>query len=134
VHSYIEGTYQITQVRELGKNDFIPDGFAIRARAMVKTDDFSKESSYPVILECLFPAKDHSVMQRFAKGKMLKFGKTLQGAEVVYVTKILEGDESVVVLSAIPIVAGACQLDGVPIELQPPPYIRPGMGLPVFDR
>lgn len=58
VVSYVEGTYHVTHTRLLTEEDFFHPGLAVRAQAVVQTDELAEASPYPVILEILLPFKD----------------------------------------------------------------------------
>src|SRR6478752_10820614 len=55
--TYIEGDYQVEDVRKLNSNDFFDPGIVIRAQALVKPDDFTKPMPYPVLIEYVFPTR-----------------------------------------------------------------------------
>jgi hypothetical protein len=131
--TYIEGDYQVEKVRELGKSDFLPAGFAIRARAMVKPDDFTKPAPYPVVIEYLFPTKEKATALPFNPGDTLEVKKSPNCAAIVHAERLLEGDEQVVCLTAIPIAYGPYRVgDNITFEIEPPAEVRPAAGFPVF--
>ena len=131
--TYIEGDYQVEKVRELGKADFLPAGFAIRARAMVKPDDFTKPAPYPVVIEYLFPTKEKATALPFNPGDTLEVKKSPNCAAIVHAERLLEGDEQVVCLTAIPIAYGPYRVgDNITFEIEPPAEVRPAAGFPVF--
>ena len=131
--TYIEGDYQVEKVRELGKSDFLPVGFAIRARAMVKPDDFTKPAPYPVVIEYLFPTKEKAASLPFNPGDTLEVKKSPNCAAIVHAERLLEGDEQVVCLTAIPIAYGPYRVgDNITFEIEPPAEVRPAAGFPVF--
>jgi len=131
--TYIEGDYQVEKVRVLGKSDFLPSGFAIRARAMIKPDDFTKPAPYPVLIEYLFPTKDTALAREFHEGDILAVKKSPNCAAIIHVGRVKEGDESVVGLTVIPIAYGPYRIgDTITFTIDPPPEVRPAAGLPVF--
>jgi len=131
--TYIEGDYQVEKVRVLGKSDFLPVGMAIRARALVKPDDFTKPAPYPVLIEYLFPTKETAVASEFHEGDILAVKKSPNCAVIVHVERIKEGDESVVGLTVIPIAYGPYRIgDTITFSIEPPPEVRPAAGFPVF--
>ena len=131
--TFIEGDYQVEMVRELGKNDFLPGGFAIRARAMVKPDDFTKPAPYPVLIEYLFPTRDIAVARDFHPGDILAVKKSPNCAAIVHVDRVTEGDEQVVSLTVIPIAYGPYRVgDTITFTIDPPAEVRPAAGFPVF--
>jgi hypothetical protein len=131
--TYIEGDYQVEAVRELGPSDFLPSGFAIRARALVKPDDFTKPAPYPVVIEYLFPTRETAAAAKFHHGDVLAVKKSPNCAAIVHAGKILDGDEHQVCLTVIPIAYGPYRIgDGVTFGIEPPIQVRPGAAFPVF--
>ena len=131
--TYVEGDYQVEKTRVLGKSDFLPAGFAVRARALVKPDDFTKPAPYPVVVEYLFPTKNSAVAGEFHAGDILSVKKSPNCAAIVHVERIAEGDESVVGLTVIPIAYGPYHVgDAITFNLEPPTEVRPAAGFPVF--
>lgn len=132
--TYIEGDYQVEAVRELGAADFLPSGFAIRARALVKPDDFTVAAAYPVIIEYLFPTLETSAAGQFRRGDVLTVKKSPNCAAIVHAGKVIEGDDQVVCLTVIPIAYGAYRVgDKATFNIEPPTEIRPGAEFPVFS-
>ena len=131
--TFIEGDYQVEKVRVLGQTDFLTSGFAIRARAQVKPDDFTKPAPYPVLIEYVFPTKDSSAAGDFRPGDILAVKKSPNCAAIVHATKVLEGDEQLVCLTVIPIAYGSYRVgDTITFNIEPPTEVRPASGLPVF--
>jgi hypothetical protein len=133
--TYIEGDYQVEAVRQLGASDFLPAGFAVRARALVKPDDFTKPSPYPVVIEYLFPTTEAAAAGKFRVGDILSIQKSPNCAAILHAAKILEGDEQLACLTVIPIAYGPYRVgDGITFEIEPPVEVRPGAEFPVFKQ
>ena len=131
--SYIEGDYQVEGVREFGRSDLLPNGFAVRARAQVKPDDFTKPVAYPVVIEYVFPTTDVAAARDFHPGDLLVVKKTPHSAVVVHVERLTEGGEQVVGLTVMPLAYGPCRMgNSGAFTLEPPTEIRLATGLPVF--
>ncbi|MEN9974799.1 MAG: hypothetical protein RLZZ282_805 [Verrucomicrobiota bacterium] len=131
--TFIEGDYQVEQVRVLGKLDFLSDGFAIRARALVKPDDFTKPAPYPVLIEYVFPTKDTGAAREFRPGDILSVKKSPNCAAIVHCDKVQEGGDLLVCLTVIPIAYGAYRVgDTLTFAIEPPAQVQPGAGFPVF--
>ena len=131
--TFIEGDYQVEQVRLLDKSDFVPNGFAIRARALVKPDDFTKPAPYPVLIEYVFPTKETAVARAFREGDILAVKKSPNCAAIVHVERVKDGGEAVVGLTVIPIAYGPYRVgDTITFTIEPPPEVRPAAGFPVF--
>jgi len=131
--TFIEGDYQVEKVRELGGFDFLPSGFAIRARALVKPDDFTKPAPYPVLIEYVFPTKDSAAVREFRPGDILAVKKSPNCAAIVHAERLEEDGEPVVSLTVIPIAYGPYRVgDTITFTIEPPTEVRPASGFPVF--
>ncbi|MEO8615149.1 MAG: hypothetical protein ABI600_08420 [Luteolibacter sp.] len=131
--TYIEGDYQIIEVRKLNKSDFFNPGAVIRAQAMVKPDDFTKAAPYPVFIEYLFPTDQPAVAGYFKEDDVLSVKKSPNCAAVVHVSKIINEDQPALLLTAIPIAYGSYQIgDAASFTIEPPLKLRPAAGFPVF--
>ncbi len=131
--TYIEGDYQITDVRSLTPRDFISNGVVVRAQALIKPDDFTKAMPYPVFIEYLFPTKQKSAFEAFKKGDILTVRKTPNCAAIVHAAKVMSGDEPVLLLTVIPIAYGAYQVsDKKSFTIEPPPKLNPAAGFPIL--
>ncbi len=133
--TYIEGDYQVEDTRVLGSKDFLPSGFAVRARALVKPDDFSSAAPFPVLVEYLFPTTETAAASSFRPGDILSIRKSPNCAAIVHIERINEGDEQLVCLTVIPIAYGPYKIgDDITFGIEPPKEIRPAAGFPVFKR
>lgn len=131
--TYIEGDYQVEKIRELGDSDFLPSGFAVRARAQVKPDDFTKPAPFPVVIEYLFPTTEISAAREFRPGDTLSVKKSPNCAAIVHAERLVEGDEQVVCLTVIPIAYSPYRVgDSITFGIDPPAEIRPAASFPVF--
>jgi hypothetical protein len=131
--TYIEGDYQVEAVRELGPGDFLSEGFAIRARALVKPDDFTKAAAFPVIIEYIFPTREKQAFAKFRTGDILTVKKSPNCAAIVHAEKILEDDDQVLCLTVIPIAYGPYRVgDSATFSIEPPTEVHPAAGFPVF--
>ena len=131
--NYIQGDYRIEQVRVLGKGDFLSPGFAVRARAMVKPDDFTEAAPYPVVIEYLFPTPRVEMAGRLAEGDMLEVRKSPNCAAILHVAQTVEADQTALLLTVVPIACGPYRIDdGEPFDIEIPERVDPGGALPVF--
>ncbi len=131
--NYVEGEYRILEVRAFGEQDFLIEGFAVRAQAMVRPDDFSQAAPYPVLIEYLFPTTDPTAIGRFKPGDLLVLQKGPHCGTVISIGKQLQGDEQVVRASVMPIAYGPCDFGkGASFELQVPALVRPAGTFPLF--
>ncbi len=132
--TYIEGDYQVEQVRELGPEDFITQGFAIRARALVKPDDFTKPAPYPVVIEYLFPTTETRAAREFRPGDVLSVRKSPNCAAIIHIERLLDDDDPLVCLTVVPIAYGSYRVgDDITFGIEPPAEVRPGAKFPLFD-
>ena len=131
--TYVRGDYEVLRTRPFGDGDFLPKGFAIEARALVKPDDFSKEAPYPVVIELLMPTEDAGAESQFPQGARLTLEKAPHLPVVMDVGRHVVGDEPVVRVTLMPIGYGTCRLGkGKPFMLTVPEWVRPLGSLPVF--
>lgn len=129
--TYIEGDYQVENVRKLGPDDFMDPGIVIRAQAMVKPDDFTKPMPYPVYIEYVFPTDQTRAADLFKVGDILGVKKSPNCAAVVHVSRI--NDDTALLLTVIPIAYGPYQLgEAGSFRIDPPTLLRPERGFPVF--
>ncbi len=131
--TYIEGDYQVTDVRRLARSDFFNPGVVIRAQALVKPDDFTKPAPYPVFIEYLFPTDQSAAAGYFKPGDILSVKKSPNCAAVVHVDKVINDDEPALLLTVIPIAYGSYQIgDAASFTIEPPGKLRPSAGFPVI--
>ena len=132
--TYVEGDYQVERVRPLGNTDFLPAGFAVRARALVKPDAFTKPAPYPVVIEYLFPTDDTSASTRFREGDILTVKKSPNCAAILHIARLRQDDEPLACLTVIPIAYGPYRAgDGSTFNIEPPEEVRPGAEFPPFE-
>jgi hypothetical protein len=131
--TYIEGDYQVERTRPLAADDFLVSGFVVRARAMVKPDDFTQPAPYPVVIEYVFPTRESRAEGFFGTGDILTVKKSPNCAAVIHVGRILEDDEPALCLTVIPIAYGPYHIaEAGSFGIEPPEEIRPGAELPMF--
>lgn len=133
--TYIEGDYQVKEVRELGPKDFITQGFAIRARALVKPDDFTKPAPYPVVIEYLFPTTESAAAQKFRPDDVLSISKSPNCAAIIHIERATDDDDPLVCLTVVPIAYGPYRVgDNITFSIEPPAEVRPGAKFPLFSK
>jgi hypothetical protein len=131
--TYVEGDYQVGDVRKLGPKDFFNPGIVVRAQALVKPDDLTKPLPYPVFIEYVFPTNHTDAAAAFKAGNILSVKKSPNCAAVVHVSKITSEGEPALLLTVIPIAYGSYQIgDSKSFQIEPPVKLRPGAGFPVF--
>lgn len=131
--TYVEGEYQVAAIRRLGAGDFLSPGFAIRAQAMVKPDDFTGAVGFPVVIEYLFPTADENAASRFSTGDVLEVSKNPNCAAVIHVSKTVADEEPALQLTVAPIAYGPYRVGkDRSFSIEPPEEMRPGAGLPIW--
>lgn len=131
--TFIEGDYQVEQVRELKATDFISGGFVVRARALVKPDDFTKPAPYPVVIDYLFPTTEVSAASEFRVGDILSIKKSPNCAAIIHVDHLILGDETLVCLTVAPIAYGPYRVgEDITFGIEPPSRVQPAAPFPHF--
>lgn len=131
--TYVEGDYQVADVRKLLKGDFIQPGFAIRAQAMVKPDDFTEAVGFPVVIEYIFPTDNQEASERFQIGDVLEVNKNPNCAAVVHVSKVVVDQEPALQLTVIPIAYGPYRVGNEKsFSIEPPKVLNPAAQLPIW--
>jgi hypothetical protein len=131
--NYVEGEFQVADVRKLTKDDFIYPGFAIRAQALVRPDDFTEGAPFPVVIEYIFPTEQTDAADHFDPRDILEVTKNPNCAAVVHVSKAIVDDEPVLQITAIPIAYGPYRIgDHVSFKIEPPTGLNPAAGLPIW--
>ncbi len=131
--TYVEGEYQVLNVRKLEPGDFIYPGFAIRAQAMVKPDDFTEAVGFPVLIEYVFPADNPEAAERFDNGDVLEVEKNPNCAAVVHVSRAIADEEPALQLTVIPIAYGPYRVGAdKSFSIEPPVDLNPGASLPLW--
>ncbi len=131
--TYVEGDYQVGEVRKLDPKDFFNPGIVIRAQALVKPDDFTKPLPYPVFIEYVFPTDQAEAAGSFKSGDVLSVKKSPNCAAVVHISKMKSDGDPALLLTVIPIAYGSYQIgDAKSFQIEPPGMLRPRAGFPVF--
>lgn len=131
--TYIQGDYRVGQVRALDGNDFIAPGFVVRARAMVKPDDFTEAAPYPVIIEYLFPTTQVEMAGVLNEGDTLEVRKSPNCAAILHISRTLEDDEPALLLTVVPIAYGPYRIDeNTAFDIEVPEHVDPGAAFPLF--
>ena len=131
--SYIQGDYHVEQSRILGAEDFLTPGFAVRARAMVKPDDFTEAAPYPVVIEYLFPTPQVEMAGVFNEGDTLEVRKSPNCAAILHIARTLEDDEPALLLTVVPIAYGPYRIDEhTSFDIEVPERLNPGAVFPLF--
>ncbi len=131
--TYVEGEYQVTDVRKLDKDSFLYPGFAIRAQAMVRADDFTEPVGFPVVIEYIFPTEEVDAADLFSLGDIMEVNKNPNCAAVVHVAKTVADDEPALLLTVIPIAYGSYRVGSAKsFSIELPKQLNPASGLPVW--
>ncbi|MFD2257832.1 hypothetical protein ACFSSA_14210 [Luteolibacter algae] len=131
--TYVEGEYQVADVKKLAPGDFLYPGFAIRAQAMVKPDDFTEAVGFPVVIEYIFPTENAHAADLFSVGDILKVSKNPNCAAVVNVSRAVVDEEPALQLTVIPIAYGPYRIGkDRSFSIEPPAELNPGDRLPIW--
>lgn len=131
--TYVEGDFQVVEVKKLDRGEFIHPGFAIRAQAMVKPDDFTQPVGFPVVIEYIFPTDNEAAADRFSVGDILEVSKNPNCAAVVNVSKAVVDEEPALQLTVIPIAYGPYRIGNEKsFTIEPPVELNPAAGLPIW--
>lgn len=131
---YIEGSLKVLHVRKLRDDDLFTEGFAVRARAMIRPDEFSEPAPYPVLIDYLFPTPDTGARNWFKEGDLLEVKKIPNCAMVLHVDRDQDGDTPTVILTVVPIVMGEYQVgENLRFHLRKPEALNPSAPFPIFD-
>lgn len=131
--SYVEGEFEVAEVKKLGRGDFFYPGFALRAQAKVKPDDFTEAVNFPLVIEYVFPTDQQSAVYDFAVGDILEVSKNPNCAAVIHVARAVLNEEEALQLTVIPIAYGPYRIGQErTFTVEPPEVINPGVGLPIW--
>lgn len=132
--TYVEGNFEISEVRTLTKDDLLSPGFAVRTQAMVKPNDFTQAVGFPVVVEYIFPTEKADAHQFFNIGDMLEVSKNPNCASVIHVSKTIVEEEPGLQLTVVPIAYGSYRVgDEMLFEIEPPHRLNPSAQLPLWD-
>lgn len=131
--TYIQGDYRVEHTRVLVEGDVLAPGFAVRARAMVKPDDFTEAAPYPVVIEYIFPTPQTAIAAEFNEGDTLEVHKSPNCAAILHIARTIEDDEPALLLTVVPIAYGPYKIDDdIGFDIEVPERLNPGAKLPVF--
>lgn len=105
-NTYLQGDFRVIQTRKLTKNDVFPDGIVIQAEAMVKTSNYSDETSpYPVWIEFILPSAPAGAEKTIHKGDLMSISKSPHFASILHLSHIVRpDDDSIIYLTVVPLV------------------------------
>jgi hypothetical protein len=130
---YVEGDFEVTAVRRLGAEDLFHPGIAVRARAMIRPDEFSEATPWPVTIDYLFPTQHSAVGNWFARGDRLEVAKVPNCAMLMHVARSDGGDTPVVRLTVVPIATGRYQVGSDrSFSIAAPEHLNPAAAFPAF--
>jgi hypothetical protein len=130
---YAEGEYRVEKVRPLGPEDLFHPGFAVRARAMIAPDEFSRPAPWPVVLEYLFPTRHENAADLMVPGDLLAVSKFPNCAALLHVAKTRGEDTPDLVLTVVPVAFGDFEAGKQrKFTLEAPTELNPAAALPVF--
>jgi hypothetical protein len=100
---------------------------------MIKPDDFTQATGFPVIIEYIFPTEDENAAETFTPGDILEVNKNPNCAAVVNVSKVVVDEEPALQLTVIPIAYGPYRVgEGKKFLIEPPAELNPSAELPIW--
>ena len=132
--TYVEGDYQVTGVRALSAEDFVPSGLVVGAQAMVRPDESSATAPYPVWIELILPGAPAAAAGLFGEGELVQLRRNPTCVVVLHASKIKSGGEERLWITALPLTSGPWQDLGErePVPIEVPPKLLPRAGLPIL--
>ena len=131
--TYVKGTYKVISTRTLNHNDFITEGFAVKLRAYIHIDEYSKPSPYPIILEMIFPTHSSKSHAGYHKGDTLEIDISPYFASMLHVSTIKkDDDDDITIITAISLANKLKTPHKGSFDLKPPESINIGAKLPLF--
>ncbi|MGJ8673975.1 hypothetical protein [Rubritalea sp.] len=104
-NTYVQGQFRVLNTRVLGENDFIQNGIAIQAQALVQPDAFHPPTPYLVLIEWILPGAPASATQSYQLGDVLELRKNPYYPLVLHSVRVPRpGDEPLISLSCVPLV------------------------------
>lgn len=132
--SYVEGIYRVTRVRALTADDFFHPGLAIRAHAIVLTDEYNEPSLYPVVIELLLPFDREPSDTVFPEGHLFDFKKLDHRALILHAAKTGSTNEPTVCLTVVPLAfENYRKPDGSPLPLATPDPLNMRAPFPAME-
>lgn len=134
-NTYVQGEFRVLKTRTLGMNDFITDGIAIQAQALVQPDNFHPPTPFLVLVELILPGARASAVDEYQLGDVLELNKNPYYPSVLHARKIArEGDEPLISLTCIPLVyqSKVSPPRGEPFSISTPQRVNLKGQLPVF--
>ena len=132
LNTYVEGEFRVQQVRPLAAGDLFHPGFAVRARAEVRSRQGQRPVPYPVWIDYLFPTADLAAAAWFAPGDLVVVEKVPNCAVVLRADRDTGGEDPRLVLTVAPVAYGTYAVGNRSFSIAPPARLNPGAKLPVF--
>ncbi len=132
---YIEGSFRMTHIRKLTEEDFVTKGFVVRGRAYVRPNQYSPPSSWPVVIEYIFPTAEAAAITVFNTGDMLELSKIPYCASIVHSSTFSEESEKVLCLTIMPLsFTKYTNAQGKSFKIEPPKFFNLDAPLPIFEQ
>ena len=134
-NTYVQGKFRVLKTRTLGKNDFITEGIAIQAQALVQPDVLYPPTPFLVLVEFILPGARASAANEYQLGDVLELNKNPYYPSVLHARRIdRAGDEPLISLTCIPLVykSKVKPSRGTAYSITAPERINLSGQLPVF--
>jgi hypothetical protein len=136
-NTYLQGQYRVLKTRTLGPDDFISDGIAIQAQALVQPDAFHPPTPYLVLVEWILPGAPSSATNSYQLGDVLELNKNPYFPSILHAVRVPRpGDEPLISLSCVPLVydSKVSSTRGKPFSISPPERLNLNGKFPIFTK
>lgn len=105
LNTYLRGQFQVMETRPLSNQDIISEGIVLQAQAYIQPDTYLPPTPYLVVIELILPNAPTRAAEQIHPGDMIEIDKSPHFTSILH-AEVIErlGDESIVYLSAIPLV------------------------------
>ena len=136
-NTYLQGQYRVLKTRTLGTDDFISNGIAIQAQALVQPDSFHPPTPYLVLVELILPGAPNSATQSYQLGDILELNKNPYFPSILHAIRVpRQGDEPLISLSCVPLVYNSkiTPTRGNSFSIKPPSHLNINGKFPIFTK
>ena len=136
-NTYIQGDFRVLQARVLGEKDFISQGIAIQAQALVQPDTFHPPTPYLVLVEWILPGAPASAIASYQLGDSISLNKNPYYPLVLHAVRVPRaGDEPLISLSCVPLVYDSpiTPTRGDAFNIAPPSRLNLRGSFPLFTK
>ncbi|MFC5052009.1 hypothetical protein ACFPK9_15510 [Rubritalea spongiae] len=136
-NNYVQGEFRVLKTRVLDEQDFIQNGIAIQAQALVRPDAFHPPTPYLVLIEWILPGAPANAVESYQLGDLLELGKNPYYPFVLHALRVPRpGDEPLISLSCIPLVYDSKIIPprGEAFSIEPAERLNLNGSFPIFKK